>query len=1010
MEKITQLSWSHRARIAWTFVIVAVLTIPTGLNSAPAAALGNTPGPIPSVSFLGRGPGSVTVGWSAPWSDGGSAITDFRIDVREPGGRWTTSSDGVSTERTGTVNGLLAGRSYEIRVAAINANGDGPATVLGALTNMKAQFSNLCGEISPQQWQCFAGQNRLKTFPYSVYPDNQHFELASDLVNFDGQCAISARVGVICSTMSNNRYGELGQGLVGGPAGTFIVPGLPSDMMAVRSTNQRVCALESTGELWCWGQLSGSYPYDTVLFPTIMKRNVAQFEGNCARLRDNTVECLNADGQWTSIPMMPLITKLGTSADGTNACGITEARTVLCFNTVTKSMLERPGWNDVVDIIDSTSLCVLSASGTVKCYGNNSFGELGNGSMAAGYSTVRLPEPAIALVGLQPWGSTNYHYNCATGVSGAVYCWGDFISRFSTGLTTSTVPLAVSAPTVTTVQPMPAPGAVTGLVTAGRSTHYVSARWASSANSGDIPVEGYRVRWSVDFGASWTTTTTSATSWTGPFLPSNSVVQVTVAAYNASGIGAESSIVVSTTSPPARPTTLRQISRTGTSAVVGWTRSSDEDEPVTGYRVQWTSDSTTWHDALVAATESSATIQGLPVASASEIRVRAENAAGVSSWTPPLVVATSGMNAQSVVVTDSYGSPVIGGRVTWVTPNGAFQSAVDYGLTSNGSVTFPIAPAGQVNLTLNAVLLPGGATANYATTALFGAGRTPTVRFPAEPSRSQHVVRVTLPNGMPVMGATVTSTQLDQSATVDGVTFTTPTVVASGITNEFGEVHLVGYSNNSTTVSIEYNDGVLIQRLTGPLGRADADFQFEEMPWIDSTVDTTTASVGQLVSIPVTAETSAATVRVVAPASAAQTCRGRVLSAQLNAEGRATLKVCASASGKYALAGTGAVSTGAVQLNVVGTPSLGVRDVKAESRAHTTATVTWSAPEFTGGKPITGYTVKIVSPTGATTSKLVTGATATFTGLRGATTYTVSVTPITRLGNGVTLTRTVPVS
>ncbi len=984
--------------------------IPTGLNSAPAAAVGTTPGPIPSVTYIGHGPGSVTVGWSAPWSDGGSPIADFRVDFRESGGRWTTSNDGVSTERTATVNGLLAGRNYEIRVAAINANGDGPATVLGALTKLKAQFSNLCGETSSQQWQCFAGLNRPKTFPYSAYPDNQLFDTASDLIDFDGQCAISARVGVICSTMSNNRYGELGQGLIGGPAGNFVVPRLPSDMVKVRSTNQRVCALESSGELWCWGRMAGSYPYDTLLSPTIVKRGVAQFEGNCARFRDKTVECLDSNGQWTGIPMMPLITKLGTSSDGTNACGITEARTVLCFNTVTKSMLERPGWNDVVDIVDGTSLCALIADGTMKCYGNNTYGELGNGTMSGGYSTVRLPEPAIAMVSLQPWGSTNYHYNCATGVSGAVYCWGDFIGRFSTRLTTSTVPLVVESPKLVTVQPMPAPGAVTGLVTAGRSTHYVSARWAGSASSGDVPVEGYQVRWSLDNGASWTTTTTSSPSWTGPYLPLNSAVLVAVAAYNASGIGAESSIVVSTTSPPARPTTLRQISRTGTTAVIGWTRASDEDEPITGYRIQWASDGYTWHGVIAGATDSSATIQGLPIASAIEIRVRAENAAGVSSWTAPLLVATSGMNAQSVVVTDSYGSPVVGGRVTWVTPNGAFQSAVDYGLTSNGSVTFPIAPAGQVNLALTGVLLPGGATADYSTTALFGAGRTPIVRFPAEPSRSQHVVRVTLPNGMPVMGATVTSTELDQTATVDGVTFTTPAVISNGITNEFGEVYLVGYSNNSTTVNIEYNDGVLIQRLSGPLGRADADFQFEEMPWIDSTIDTTTASVGKLVSIPVTAESSSATVRVVAPAGAAQTCRGRVLSARVNAAGRATLKVCASASGTYALAGTGAVSTGAVQLNVLGTKSLGVRDVVAVSRTHATATVTWIAPAFTGGKPITGYTVKIISPSGATISKVVRGTTATFTGLRGATKYTVKIVPTTKLGNGVTVTRTVPVS
>ena len=1021
MDKNAHLTWSRRARIAWTLIVAAVLMIPTGLSSAPAAAAGNAPGPIPSISLVSRGANSATVSWEAPWTDGGSPIIDYGIEIRVVGGEWARVDEDVSLTQTAVVGGMQHDTDFNIRVFAINANGDGPATVYGAMSTLISNNEDLCGATPGQPLSCFTHSKSLRTVTYYDYPTpsaaTRH--AVSDIIDMEGLCYLSRSVGVICSSEWNNRHGELGQGLTGGPIAHFRVP-VPTDstIVSITSDSQRNCALDSARQLWCWGMSrddAGSQ--QPLLSPTIVKTGVVQYEGACARLWDDTVECLNADFKWTSIPGMTPIVELATKHGSSwNGCGMTSDRKVLCFNTVDKTWSERADWQGAVDMVQGSGspTCVLLETGAVKCFaGSNYRGELGDGNRGlGGYATVRLPEPVIALsTNKRVWITNHLTYTCAVGVSSAVYCWGEFPHGYSTGLGISTVPLEVAGGGALAVRPYSAPSSVAGLTQSSRTASTASISWGA-ATSPDTPVIGHAVRWSNDGGASWVLDSVGTIrSWTSTTLEPNSTIVVQVAAFNEAGRGPWSAAIpASTTTPPARPTLPRQISRNATSAVIGWTRSSDEDEPITGYRIQWASDGYTWHDVIAGAMDSSATIQGLPIASAIEIRVRAENAAGVSSWTTPLLVATSGMNAQRVTVTDSYGSPVVGGRVTWVTSNGAFQSAVDYGLTSDGSVTFPIAPAGQVNLALTGVLLPGGATADYATTALFGAGRTPTVRFPAEPSRSQHVVRVTLPNGMPVMGATVTSTQLDQSATVDGVTFTTPAVISSGITNEFGEVYLVGYSNSSTTVNIEYNDGVLIQRLSGPLGRADADFQFEEMPWIDSTIDTTTASVGQLVSIPVTAESSAATVRIVAPARAAQTCRGRVLSARVNAAGQATLKVCASASGKYALVGTGAVSTGAVQVNVRGTKSLGVRNVVAVSRSHATATVTWSAPAFTGGKPITGYTVKIVSPTGATMSKVVTGTTATFTGLRGATKYTVSIIPSTKLGKGVTVTRTVPVS
>ena len=62
------------------------------------------------------------------------------------------------------------------------------------------------------------------------------------------------------------------------------------------------------------------------------------------------------------------------------------------------------------------------------------------------------------------------------------------------------------------------------------------------------------------------------------------------------------------------------------------------------------------------------------------------------------------------------------------------------------------------------------------------------------------------------------------------------------------------------------------------------------------------------------------------------------------------------------------------------------------------ATVTWSAPSYTGGASITGYKV-IIAGGGKTYTKTTKLRTHTFTGLKNATQYTVTVEAITKYGS-----------
>lgn len=73
------------------------------------------------------GNGSADVSWTAPDSDGGSAITDYGVEWSTDGGTtWNPASMCTGAATTCTVTGLRNGTDYVFHVSATNANGTGP--------------------------------------------------------------------------------------------------------------------------------------------------------------------------------------------------------------------------------------------------------------------------------------------------------------------------------------------------------------------------------------------------------------------------------------------------------------------------------------------------------------------------------------------------------------------------------------------------------------------------------------------------------------------------------------------------------------------------------------------------------------------------------------------------------------------------------------------------------------------------------------------------------------------
>jgi hypothetical protein len=140
---------------AYTFTVTATNAVGTG--SASAVSNSVTPATVPGAPTAvspSVGNAQISLSWSAPASNGGSAITDYVIEYKltsEPT-VWSTFSDGVSTNTTGTVTGLTNGLSYDFRISAVNSAGQGsasspavsstPITTPGAPTSATATRGN----------------------------------------------------------------------------------------------------------------------------------------------------------------------------------------------------------------------------------------------------------------------------------------------------------------------------------------------------------------------------------------------------------------------------------------------------------------------------------------------------------------------------------------------------------------------------------------------------------------------------------------------------------------------------------------------------------------------------------------------------------------------------------------------------------------------------------------------------------------------------------------------------
>ena len=223
-----------------------------------------------------------------------------------------------------------------------------------------------------------------------------------------------------------NNYGELGDGSLNDSAVPVFTSGLV-EPVSLSAGLYHTCALLSHGEVACWGanglgRLGDGTTQDRAL--PVMALNVTDAKGiiagathTCALHSNGTVSC------WGS-------NRYGQLGDGT---------------TINRSVaVPVTGLTDVVSLSAGLShTCARRANGTVFCWGRNVFGQLGDGSTVEQRTTPVAVSSLSSVVAL----TSGNNHNCALLQNGTARCWGNNThGQLGDGtLTASNVPVTVSA-------------------------------------------------------------------------------------------------------------------------------------------------------------------------------------------------------------------------------------------------------------------------------------------------------------------------------------------------------------------------------------------------------------------------------------------------------------------------------------------------------------------------------------------------------------------------------------
>ncbi len=302
-------------------------------------------------------------------------------------------------------------------VTAVTAGG-GHTCVVTTAGGVKCWGRNLSGQLGD-------GTTTSKSFPVDV------LGLASGVAAVDAggdsgvghTCVVTTAGGAKC--WGSNFCQQLGDGTAINRSTPVDVSGLTSGVAAIAAGGHsgvaHTCALTTAGGVKCWGDNFWGHLGDGT---TINRSTPVDVSG----LKSGVAAISSGGPDWPNGPHTCAVTTAGgVKCWGNNYMGQLGAPTTeTCHSNIwpcSTTPVDVPGLTSgVVDVAAGRGYtCALTTAGGVKCWGRNSWGQLGDGTT----TSRSTPADVSGLTsGVAAIAAGSGAHTCALTTAGGVKCWG----------------------------------------------------------------------------------------------------------------------------------------------------------------------------------------------------------------------------------------------------------------------------------------------------------------------------------------------------------------------------------------------------------------------------------------------------------------------------------------------------------------------------------------------------------------------------------------------------------
>ena len=430
---------------------------------------------------IGTNPASGTLSGTTTVAAVNGVATFANVSINNPGTGYTFTAS--ATTLTGATS-----NSFNIT-----------APITAGRLRLSAGFGHTCGVTTSGAAYCWGdntygelgnGTTTTSATPVAVSGGLSLATLSA--AGFESTCGVTTSGAAYCWGV--NQQGELGNGSITGPQtcvgyACSLTPVAVSGGLSFATVSAgylSACGVTTGGAAYCWGDNNyGELGIDSSTGPQTCVNSAtigyacsgtpvavagrlsfatvsAGFDTACGLTTSGAAYCWGSgplgDGYFssssTAVAVSGGLSFATVSAGDGLACGVTTTGAAYCWGNNTNGELGNGStttysatpvavsgglsFNTVSASIGDNYACGVTTGGAAYCWGDNTYGELGNGS------TTRSLTPVAVSGGLSfATVSAGYHYTCGVTTGGAAYCWGE--GALGNGSTTKTLtPVAVS--------------------------------------------------------------------------------------------------------------------------------------------------------------------------------------------------------------------------------------------------------------------------------------------------------------------------------------------------------------------------------------------------------------------------------------------------------------------------------------------------------------------------------------------------------------------------------------